>query len=200
MSQPENFLERWSRRKREAADEAAQPPKSAEAQADKQQEKEPDAPSAPAGKPETPFDPARLPSLDSITAETDIRAFLQEGVPADIKREALRRAWSADPGIRDFVGLSENSWDFNDPNAMVGFGPIEPGEVTRLMAQFVMTPSPEEKEAAHRTAKVDPRDAPPAASDPAAEPRHAAEEPKANAAAQNESDRSPTAPEPDKPA
>lgn len=32
----------------------------------------------------------------------------------------------ADPVIRTYVGLAENAWDFNDPHAMAGFGPISP--------------------------------------------------------------------------
>jgi hypothetical protein len=84
--------------------------------------------------------------------------FLQEGVPADLRREALRRAWSADPGIRDFVGLVENGWDFNDPDAMVGFGPIEPGEAARMMAQFVLTPADERKTAQKSETPADQRD------------------------------------------
>ena len=142
MNEPEKFLERWSRRKREATEEAVAPSKPKESET----EKTPEPTAAPvAAEADKPFDLDSLPSLESITAETDVRGFLQPGVPADLKREALRRAWSADPGIRDFIGLSENSWDFNDPTAMAGFGPIEPSEVARLMAQFVLTPPPEEK-------------------------------------------------------
>jgi hypothetical protein len=33
--------------------------------------------------------------------------------PEDLKRSALRRAWLADPAIRDFIGLSGDSSDFN---------------------------------------------------------------------------------------
>jgi hypothetical protein len=69
MNEPEKFLERWSRRKREATEEAVAPSKPKESETEK-----------------TP-----------------------------------------------------------DPTAMAGFGPIEPGEVARLMAQFVLTPPPEEK-------------------------------------------------------
>lgn len=143
MTEREKFLERWSRKKREAVDESASSkPK------DVEPDKNPDtARLAVRAEPGEPVDLESLPSLESITAETDIRDFLQPGVPADLKREALRRAWSADPGIRDFVGLAENSGDFNDPTAMAGFGPIEPGEVARLMAQFVLT-APEEKKVA----------------------------------------------------
>ena len=74
---------------------------------------------------------------NSITAVTDIRAFLAPGVPAELTRAALRRAWSADPAIRDFVGLAENAWDFTDPTAMPGFGALPPGyDVKKLVAQI----------------------------------------------------------------
>jgi hypothetical protein len=80
-----------------------------------------------------------------------MRDFLRPDVPEELRHEALRRAWAADPGVRDFVELLENGWDFNDPNAMAGFGPIETGEVARLMAQFDLTApddKPEEKKVA----------------------------------------------------
>ena len=73
----------------------------------------------------------QLPPIESIVAESDVRAFLAPGVPPELTRAALRRAWSADPKIRDFIGLSENSWDFNDPGAMPGFGPLELTEEIR---------------------------------------------------------------------
>jgi len=71
-----------------------------------------------------PVGPASLPSIDAITADTDIIAFLQTGVPAELTRAALRRAWSSDPAICDFIGVAENQWDFNDPNGIPGFGPL----------------------------------------------------------------------------
>jgi hypothetical protein len=61
-------------------------------------------------------------------------------VPADLTRAALRRAWSSDPTIRDFVGLSENSWDFNAPGAIPGFGPIDKEEVARLVTRLLEEP------------------------------------------------------------
>jgi hypothetical protein len=128
MSGPENFLSRWSRRKSESPKDAefstAQPDR------DERKTKPSDAEATPAVPLETAeptpgaFDPASLPSIESIAAETDIRAFLQRGVPAELTRTALRRAWVADPAIRDFIGIAENQWDFNDPGAMPGFGPL----------------------------------------------------------------------------
>jgi hypothetical protein len=129
MSEPEKFLDRWSRRKRDGAEESAP----AEA-------KKVDAAPPPEAKEEAPFDPASLPPIESITAESDIRAFLRPEVPPELSRAALRQAWSTDPAIRDFVGLVENGWDFNDPTAMHGFGPIEASEVARLLAGVIGDP------------------------------------------------------------
>ena len=70
-------------------------------------------------------DLSNLPQIESIDAATDVTAFLRKGIPQELSRAALRRAWSADPAIRDFVGLAENAWDFNDPNAMPGFGALD---------------------------------------------------------------------------
>jgi hypothetical protein len=85
---------------------------------------------------EEPFDPASLPSIEMITVDTDIRGFLQSRVPAALTRAALRRAWASDPAIRDFIGIAENQWDFNDPTAMPGFGPMqEMDDVPALLAR-----------------------------------------------------------------
>jgi hypothetical protein len=83
-----------------------------------------------------PFDPASLPSIETITVNTDIRGFLQSRVPAELTRAALRQAWASDPAIRDFIGIAENQWDFNDPDAIPGFGPLlESDDVPGLLAQ-----------------------------------------------------------------
>jgi hypothetical protein len=67
-----------------------------------------------------------LPTIDSITATTDIRGFLKPGVPDSLKHAALRRAWVTDPAVRDFVGIAENHWDFNKPEDIPGFGLLDP--------------------------------------------------------------------------
>jgi hypothetical protein len=138
------FLERWSRKKIDAERETPAPAKAdvkdvspaAEVRPPERQTKnDAKTPDKAASKPE--FDLASLPSLDSITAITDVRAFLTPGVPADIARAALRRAWAADPAIRDFKGLAENDWDFTDPNAMPGFGALPPGtDIKKMLAQI----------------------------------------------------------------
>jgi len=104
MSDEKNFLARWSRRKRDAASETTKQSKPGNCD---------DV--LVSGLPTTsltqasPFNIASLPAIDSIGARSDIRSFLEVGVPADLTRAALRRAWLSDPVIRDFVGLSENS-------------------------------------------------------------------------------------------
>ena len=88
-----------------------------------------------------PFDPASLPSIDSITADTDIVAFLKSGVPTALTRAALRRAWTSDPAIREFIGIAENQWDFNDPNGIPGFGQLDVTESrVPFLAQVSRTP------------------------------------------------------------
>src|SRR5258706_12192745 len=80
-------------------------------------------------------DQAPLPPLQSITVGTDIRSFLASSVPVELTNAALRRAWVTDPAIRDFIGIAENQWDFNDPSAMPGFGPLTAGnDVAGLVA------------------------------------------------------------------
>jgi hypothetical protein len=135
MSGNEDFLSRWSRRKR-SAEESAQ---TAEPLAAKLSPQPASGVEKSEQSDEAEFDLSTLPSLDSITSGTDMSVFMQKGVPLDLTRAALRRAWSADPTIRDFIGLAENAWDFNDPNAMHGFGPLDhsPEEVRQMLAHVM---------------------------------------------------------------
>jgi hypothetical protein len=81
------------------------------------------------------FDPASLPSLDSLTAASDFTAFLRKEVPEALRRAALRKAWSVDPAIRDFVGPADYAWDFNAPDGVPGFALELGGDVKELLAQ-----------------------------------------------------------------
>jgi hypothetical protein len=134
MTDREAFLARWSRRKREAA---AIPPEPAaeEPAAPATQSGNPQAASAPSAPQSQPESNPELPPIDAIDGGTDIRAFLEEGVPQDLARAALRRAWNSDPAIRDFIGLSENAWDFTAPEGVPGFGPFNPDAARQLVAQ-----------------------------------------------------------------
>jgi len=142
MSEPKDFLTRWSSRKLarrtpHATDEAHVEQRSRDdtdaVENDAVAEKRNDVDAS--GN--RSFDPAQLPPLDSIGPDTDIAAFLHRDVPPDLTRAALRRAWTSDPAIKNFVGLVENGWDFNDPSAMGGFGPISPEEVARLAGSVI---------------------------------------------------------------
>lgn len=151
MSPPENFASRWSRLKREsesrrkrkgALREDAPPSRASVTSAADESE---------AAGMETrathTADLASLPSIDSITADTDIRMFLQPGVPAELTEAALRRAWVSDPAIRDFIGIAENQWDFTNPTTIPGFGALQqPGDKLSLVAQAagILDRSPDE--------------------------------------------------------
>ncbi len=139
MSEDKNFLSRWSRKKREAEE---LPPQAAASAAKDAEPKDDEAvaitENAAATKPdkdEPKFDLASLPSIESIGPDTDIRQFLRAGVPAELTRAALRRAWSSDPAIRDYIGLSENSWNFNEPGSMYGFDATDPGVDIKQLAE-----------------------------------------------------------------
>ena len=142
MSDPDNFLSRWSRRKLEpsngdgrraaAGDDANGG--SAARRCGLSSARRTGFAQEPTQEP--PFDPATLPPIESITAGTDIRDFLKPGVPMSLTRAALRRAWASDPAIRDFIGLAENQWDFTN-DSIPGFGPIDPAEVPRLLAKII---------------------------------------------------------------
>jgi hypothetical protein len=148
-----SFLGRWSRRKRgleaEGPDPAspamqpAVPPAIAPAAA------EPGAGPAPPAAPD--FDPASLPPLESLDAGGDLTAFLHPRVPALLRQAALRRAWAADPGIRDFVGPADYAWDYNAPDGVPGFS-FDLGNVDmkKLLAQMIGEPQdpPQEEPAA----------------------------------------------------
>jgi hypothetical protein len=140
----EAFLSRWSRRKRQAAEPVVPPPRAEDTDtatssrpAHEPARTSPAPPSAPTKIAAEPIvDLSKLPSLDSIGPATDIRPFLQPGIPPSLARAALRRLWSADPMIRDYIGPSENAWDFTAPDGMHGFGPLLPtDDVKRLLAQ-----------------------------------------------------------------
>jgi hypothetical protein len=77
------------------------------------------------------FDRDTLPSLEAIDAQTDIKVFLQSWVPEELRVAALRRAWTQDPAIRDFVGLQEMDWDFSDPDSVLGFDELGPRSISK---------------------------------------------------------------------
>ncbi len=119
------FLGRWARRKQEAhraAREAAPVPALAEV---------PSEPAAPAA--ELP-----LPSLDSIVPGADVSAFFQAHVPDALRTAALRKLWTTDPEISGFIEMADYQWDFNNPDAIPGWGSrLETPDVRRLVQRVL---------------------------------------------------------------
>lgn len=132
MSDPEDeggsegFLSRWSRKKREAREEtesagtAAPPPPP-----DPLPHAEAERAFGPAAEPPPPPDRPPLPDIASLTAGSDIRAFMRPDVPQALRRAALARIWSLDPAIRDFREMADYDWDFNVAGGAPGYGPLE---------------------------------------------------------------------------
>lgn len=127
------FLARWSRRKLSVPAEIPAAPVDAE-------------PDTRAVVPEADLaPPPELPALDTITAGTDITGFLAKGVTQAVRNAALRRMWSLDPAIRDYVGDARDyAYDWNVPGGVPGFGAIDPGyDVQGTLARMFSDPKPE---------------------------------------------------------
>ncbi len=128
----DGFLARWSRRKR---DEARRPPEAAPEAASAEPAPAPVADDEGSLSPE---ELAQLPSLDALTAATDLTPFLRAGVPRTLRNAALRRMWSVDPAIRDFVSEArEYAYDWNIPGGVPGTGGLISAEEVRAMVERV---------------------------------------------------------------
>ena len=141
------FLSRWSKRK-QAARSAEHGPNIAAPQPEPRASdaaSEPGAPNpgsgatTPAEAELTPEEIAKLPSAEELTADTDISMFLRKGVPAALRNAALRRMWSLDPKIRDFIGDARDyAYDWNTPDGVPGNALLPSTEdVARMAARIV---------------------------------------------------------------
>src|SRR5438105_8820924 len=108
LADPPGFLERWSRLKR----------------ADREKALRHDlAPPAPAtvDSPEPAIDPLEdLPALETLTKDSDFRAFMRPGVPEELRNQALRKLWGSDPVYANLDGLLEYGEDFAAPFRIAG--------------------------------------------------------------------------------
>ena len=162
--EPVGFLGRWSRRKRglgepESATEAGQP--------DAAPPEAPPRPPAACPVPGLPpVDLSALPPIEALTLGSDFTPFLRPGIPAALRAAALRRMWSLDPEIRDFIGCVEYQWDFNAPGGLPNGFASELGDgLKQLLAQAIGDPDarkPEPVEAADGDPPVEPATLPPA--------------------------------------
>lgn len=142
-----DFLSRWSRRKLEVKREDEAP-----APADTPSRPDADAPAEEL----SPEDIAALPAVESLTAESDIAAFLRKGVPQALRNAALRRAWALDPEIRDYVGHARDyGYDWNVPGGVPGTGPLDPGtDIARMVEDVFGKPHEPEPGKARGDAEV----------------------------------------------
>jgi hypothetical protein len=137
MTAPESFVSRWLRRKHQAASERGSAAKTKDTppgsvvSSDLGHSRYGEGVDGPCELP-------HLPPIESIVANTDIRAFLQSRVPAELTRAALRQAWASDPVIRDFIGIAENQWDFNDPVSIPGFGALREADNVPTLLQHAI--------------------------------------------------------------
>jgi hypothetical protein len=126
----ESFVERWARRKREAKRPGDEPVATPVEHIDGRLPVEDDA--LDAGEADT----RPLPTLDDVTPEGNVAAFLEKRIPAELQRMALRKAWASDPVIGTFIEMAENQWDWNTPGGAPGWGDLDAGtDIEMLLAQ-----------------------------------------------------------------
>jgi hypothetical protein len=99
--EPRDFLRRWSRLKRESAT-ATPSEKKPEAKAEAQTQTPP---------------PVPLPSLDSLTFESDFKAFMHAKVEETVKRAALKKLF-ADPRFNVMDGLDTYIGDYTQSDTI----------------------------------------------------------------------------------
>ncbi len=161
------FLSRWSRRKR--GEELPEPEFSPEPVPSLEAQPEPEA----AAAPEPEFDISTLPPIETLDASSDFSVFLKPGVPHALRTAALRKAWLADPLIRDYMSPLDYAWDFNTPGGLPhGFSNVlaETGEALRkLVNQAIGEMEPEEEKPAEPQGIVLAEGAAPASSLPEGE-------------------------------
>lgn len=155
----EGFLSRWSRlkqaRREGARAQEAEPPASPEPPAGAAAPPAQALAQAPPPEPEEPeFGLASLPPIEALTAESDLSVFLRKGVPEMLRNAALRRVWSLDPTIRDFIGPADYAWDWNVPGGAPGYaatiahGPDVEALADRILGLVRDPPSPRDNDAA----------------------------------------------------
>jgi hypothetical protein len=62
--------------------------------------------------PQPPQEPDALPDIASLGKDSDFSAFLRQGVPEEMRRQALRVLWRSDPVLANLDGLNDYDDDF----------------------------------------------------------------------------------------
>jgi len=146
-----NFLSRWSRRKLDAAKPAA-----------------PAKPAPVAAAPES------LPSPDSLTFESDFKAFMHSKVEEGVKRAALKKLF-ADPrfNVIDVLDTYIDDYSIDDPIPEAMLAQLEHSKATLSGGQPPPPPEPEaEPGEPQKVAQVAQAPAPAPPTDEAATPTH----------------------------
>ena len=126
MTDDETFAARWARRKQEARKPASATPSASLAE-QSQIDETLVGDSA---------DDLPMPTLNDVTPDGDVIAFLHKRIPAELQKLALRKAWETDPIISSFIEVAENQYDWNVPGGCPGYGPLDPSwDVEKLLAQ-----------------------------------------------------------------
>ena len=102
----DDFLSRWSRRKRSVADEeavATAPEPVAEAEAESEEEEA------------ELLAHLNLPVPETLQPGDDFSAFMADGVPAFLRKRALRVLWRSNPVLANLDGLNDYDEDFTSP-------------------------------------------------------------------------------------
>ncbi|MCA1941624.1 MAG: DUF3306 domain-containing protein [Caenispirillum bisanense] len=188
------FLSRWSRLKQEAREreqepEAPQPEPEPEPEQEPETAAEPDGADADQAEAAEPLD---LPDIDSLTRDSDYSVFMRAGVPADLRRQALRKLWRSDPVLANLDGLNDYDQNYAAPSIVgaavrtaydvfKGYAPrdVEAGEATAEAAASVEAAAQQSDTAAQypQPPAEQPEDAAKAAaSGAAAEPENKADE------------------------
>lgn len=111
MAEDDDFLSRWSRRKRavEAEDLTPEPTEvtpvvSVDPAENEEAEDE-----------DVLLERLGLPSPETLKEGDDFSAFMQAGVPEFLRKRALRVLWRSNPVLANLDGLNDYDDDFNSP-------------------------------------------------------------------------------------
>lgn len=107
MADEDDFLSRWSRRKRRVAEEEpeAVQPDSVSAEAEPETEEEEAA----------LLERLGLPVPETLGPGDDFQPFMKAGVPGFLRRRALRVLWRSNPVLANLDGLNDYDDDFTSP-------------------------------------------------------------------------------------
>jgi hypothetical protein len=68
--------------------------------------------------------PSELAAFPNVPATGDLTDVTSGGTAGAAGPARDFRVLWADPAIKDYVGISENEWDFNKPDGVPGFGSL----------------------------------------------------------------------------